>query len=293
MSHDHVHPLPSGNGHLNRAFLWGIAMNLVFVAIEFSVGFLTNSLALVSDAGHNLSDVASLALSLLAFRLARVKSSQRYTYGYRKSTILISLLNALILLVAVGAIGYEAIRRFSQPAPVPGSTMAIVAGIGIVINALSAFLFFKDKEHDLNVKGAYLHLLSDALVSLGTVVAGFIIIGTGWYWIDPAVSLVIIVVVVYSTWDLLRSSLRLSMDGVPQGIDMDKVRQAALQVPGVKDIYHIHVWAMSTTENALTAQVVVGPELDNAQVFELKKTLRHELEHLGIQHVTLETDMQM
>jgi len=292
MSHDHVHPLPVSQGHLNRAFIWGIILNLGFVGVEFTVGFLTHSLALVSDAGHNLSDVASLALSLLGFRLARVKSNQRYTYGYRKSTILISLLNALILLIAVGAIGYEAIRRFSEPAPVPGRTMAIVAGIGIVVNALSAFLFFKDKEHDLNVKGAYLHLLSDALVSLGTVVAGFIIIGTGWYWVDPAVSLLIIIVVIYSTWDLLRGSLRLSMDGVPPGIEIEEVRKTALAIPGVKDIYHIHIWAMSTTENALTAQVVVNEDLDNDQVSRLKHDLRHELEHLGIQHVTLETTMK-
>jgi cobalt-zinc-cadmium efflux system protein len=293
MSHDHAHThaLPAGNANLNRAFIWGIVMNLGFVMIEFVVGFLNHSLALISDAGHNLSDVASLALSLLAFRLVRIKPSQRYTYGYRKSTILISLLNALILLLAVGAIGYEAIRRFSRPTPVPGGTMAIVAGIGIVINAVSAFLFFKDRESDLNVKGAYLHLLSDAVVSLGTVVAGFIIIGTGWYWVDPVVSLLIIIVIVYSTWDLLRSSLRLSLDGVPPGIEMDKIREAALKIPGVKDIYHIHIWAMSTTENALTAQITVNDQLDNERVSQLKKSLRHELEHLGIRHVTLETNV--
>jgi cobalt-zinc-cadmium efflux system protein len=290
MSHGHSHGRSSGNVNLNRAFIWGIVLNLGFVLIEFVTGFLTGSLALISDAGHNLSDVASLALSLLAFRLARIKPSTRYTYGYRKSTILISLLNALILLLAVGAIGYEAVRRFSSPAPVPGGTMAIVAGIGIGVNALSAFLFFRDKESDLNVKGAYLHLLADALVSLGTVVAGLIIIGTGWYWVDPVVSLVIIVVIIVSTWNLLRDSLRLSLDAVPPGIEMDKIREAALKIPGVKDIYHIHVWAMSTTENALTAQVLVSEQLGREELFRVKKTLRHELEHLGISHITLETD---
>ncbi|GAA0523484.1 cation diffusion facilitator family transporter [Chitinophaga japonensis] len=291
MSHHHQHThAPAGQANLNRAFIWGIAMNLGFVIVEFVVGLLNGSLALLSDAGHNLSDVASLALSLLAFRLARVKSSSRYTYGYRKSTILISLLNALILLVAVGAIAYEALRRFSDPAPVPGSTMAIVAGIGIFVNTASAFLFFKDKESDLNVKGAYLHLVADALVSLGAVVAGLVIMGTGWYWVDPVVSLLIIIVIVYSTWGLLRSSLRLSLDAVPPGIDMEEVRKTALQVPGVKDIYHIHIWAMSTTENALTAQLVVKEELDRAAVAQLKNALRHELEHLGIHHVTLETN---
>lgn len=265
-------------------------MNLGFVVIEFVVGFFTDSLALLSDAGHNLSDVASLALSLLAFRLARIKPNSRYTYGYRKSTILISLLNALILLLAVGAIGYEAVRRFSAPAPVPGSIMAIVAGIGIAVNAASAFLFFRDKESDLNVKGAYLHLLADALVSLGTVIAGLIIIGTGWYWVDPLVSLLIITVIIFSTWSLLSGSLRLSLDGVPPGIDMERIREVALKIPGVKDIYHIHVWAMSTTETALTARVLVNDKLGREEVSRAKKALRHELEHLGINHITLETD---
>lgn len=279
------------NGHLNRAFIWGIVLNLAFVVIEFAAGFVTGSLALVSDAGHNLSDVASLALSLVAFRLAKVKSSQQYTYGYRKSTILVSLFNALILLVAVGAIGWEAVRRFTHPEPVPGGMMAVVAGIGIVVNAASAFLFMRDKEKDLNVKGAYLHLLADAMVSLGTVVAGIIIIYTGWYWVDPVVSLVIMIVIVYSTWGLLKSSLRLSLDGVPQGIELEEVKKIALKIPGVKDIYHIHIWAMSTTENALTAQLVVASQLNMEQVDGLKRTLCHELEHLGIQHITLETSV--
>ncbi|WP_298732044.1 cation diffusion facilitator family transporter [uncultured Chitinophaga sp.] len=290
MSHDHSHGLPSGSANLNRAFIWGIVMNLGFVVIEFVIGIITDSLALISDAGHNLSDVASLVLSLLAFRLARIRPNSRYTYGYRKSTILISLLNALILLVAVGAIGYEAIRRFSLPAPVPGGTMAIVAAVGIGVNAASAFLFFRDKESDLNVKGAYLHLLADALVSLGTVIAGLLIIGTGWYWIDPVVSLLIMVVIIAGTWNLLRDSLRLSLDAVPPGIDINRVRELALQIPGIKDIYHIHIWAMSTTETALTAQVLVNEQLKREEVSRLKKTLRHELEHLGINHITLETD---
>lgn len=294
MSHDHTHghALPAATTGLNRAFILGIALNLGFVVVEFVVGFITGSLALVSDAGHNLSDVASLALSLVAFRLARVKPTQQYTFGYRKSTILISLLNALILLLAVGAIGYEAIRRFSRPEPVEGSTIAIVAGIGIVVNAVSAFLFFKDKEKDLNVKGAYLHLLADAVVSLGAVIAGLIIAGTGWYWVDPLISLAIIIVIVYSTWGLLRSSLRLSLDGVPPGIDLEKVREAALKVPGVKDIYHIHIWAMSTTENALTAHVLVDGGLAGGELDRLKAALRHELEHLDIRHATLETNSE-
>ncbi|WP_143304993.1 cation diffusion facilitator family transporter [Chitinophaga vietnamensis] len=289
--HDHAHShTPALQGDtVNRAFIWGIALNLAFVAAEFVAGFMTHSLALLSDAGHNLSDVASLALSLLAFRLARVKPGPRYTYGYRKSTILISLLNAMLLMIVVGGIGYEAVRRFTAPHPVQGGIIALVAGVGILINGISAWLFFKDKEKDLNVKGAYLHLLADALVSLGTVVAGIVIVYTKWYWVDPLISLGVMVIIVYGTWDLLRDSLRLSLDGVPPGISVDAVKAAAMAIPGVKDIYHIHIWAMSTTENALTAQVIVDAALDAPAVDELKHELRHELEHLGIRHVTLET----
>ena len=289
--HDHAHAhTPAMNGtRVNQAFIWGIALNLVFVAAEFIAGFITHSLALMADAGHNLSDVASLALSLLAFRLAKVTSNPGYTYGYRKSTILISLFNALLLAIVVGVIGYEALRRFSEPHEVQGTPIAIVAAIGIVINAFSAWLFFRDKEKDLNIKGAYLHLAADALVSLATVAAGIVIIYTKWYWLDPALSLIVMVVILFATWGLLRDSLRLSMDGVPKDIDLQELRKAALSVKGVKDIYHIHVWAISTTENALTAQVKVDAHLDAAATAELKKELRHELEHLGISHATLET----
>lgn len=288
--HDHAHGPVSGldGARVNRAFIWGIALNLIFVAAEFIAGFITHSLALMADAGHNLSDVASLALSLLAFRLAKITSNPGYTYGYRKSTILISLFNAMLLLIVVGIIGYEAIRRFSEPYAVPGGPIAIVAGIGIGINAFTAWLFFKDKEKDLNIKGAYLHLAADALVSLATVVAGIVIVYTKWYWLDPLLSIIVMVVIVAGTWGLLRDSLRLSMDGVPKNIDLQEVRKTALAVKGVQDIYHIHVWALSTTENALTAQVKVDPQLDAAGTEALKKELRHELEHLGIRHSTLE-----
>ncbi|NLU92936.1 cation diffusion facilitator family transporter [Chitinophaga sp. Ak27] len=288
--HDHAHAhTPALNSEqVNRAFIWGIALNLAFVAAEFISGFLTHSLALMADAGHNLSDVASLALSLLGFRLAKITSNPGYTYGYRKSTILISLFNAMLLLVVVGIIGYEAVRRFSEPYEVQGRPIAIVAGIGILINAFTAWLFFKDKEKDLNIKGAYLHLAADAGVSLATVVAGVVIIYTKWYWLDPLLSLMVMVVIIIGTWGLLRDSLRLSMDGVPREIDIQELRKMALAINGVKDIYHIHVWALSTTENALTAQVKLDPQLTALAIEDLKKELRHELEHLGIRHATLE-----
>ncbi|WP_346319028.1 cation diffusion facilitator family transporter [Chitinophaga sp. YIM B06452] len=288
--HDHAHA-PTGASHLNRAFLAGIGLNLAFVAVEAVAGFTTGSLALLSDAGHNLSDVASLALSMLAFRLARIPPSSRYTYGYRKSTILISLLNAIILLIAVGAIGYEAIMRFSHPVALAGGPVAIVAGIGIVINSASAFLFFRDKEKDLNVKGAYLHLVADALVSLGTVAAGLLMVYTRQYWIDTAVSLLVMAVIVYGTWGLLRDSLRLSLDGVPVGITVSEIEAAAKKIPGVADLHHVHVWAVSTTENALTAHVTVQPGLAPEQVDKLKTELKHMLHHMNITHCTLETEL--
>lgn len=288
--HDHAHA-PTGASHLNRAFLAGIGLNLTFVAVEAVAGFTTGSLALLSDAGHNLSDVASLALSMLAFRLARIPPSSRYTYGYRKSTILISLLNAIILLIAVGAIGYEAIMRFSHPVALAGGPVAIVAGIGIVINSASAFLFFRDKEKDLNVKGAYLHLVADALVSLGTVAAGLLMMYTRQYWIDTAVSLLVMAVIVYGTWGLLRDSLRLSLDGVPVGITVSEIEAAAKKIPGVADLHHVHVWAVSTTENALTAHVTVQPGLGPEQVDKLKTELKHMLHHMNITHCTLETEL--
>lgn len=287
--HDHAHA-PTGASHLNRAFLAGIGLNLAFVAVEAVAGFTTGSLALLSDAGHNLSDVASLALSMLAFRLARIPPSSRYTYGYRKSTILISLLNAIILLIAVGAIGYEAIMRFSHPVALAGGQVAIVAGIGIAVNSVSALLFFRDKEKDLNVKGAYLHLVADALVSLGTVAAGLLMIYTHQYWIDTAVSLLVMAVIVYGTWGLLRDSLRLSLDGVPVGITVREVEAAAKTVPGVADLHHVHIWAVSTTENALTAHVTVQPGLTAEQVATLKTKLKHVLHHMNITHCTLETE---
>lgn len=288
--HDHAHSHAPAPSQLNRAFLIGIGLNLMFVTVEAAAGIATGSLALLSDAGHNLSDVASLGLSLVAFRLARIPPSSRYTYGYRKSTILISLLNAVILLVAVGAIGYEAVRRLQHPVPLLGGTVAIVAGVGIVVNTVSALLFLKDKDKDLNVKGAYLHLVADALVSLGTVIAGLIMLYTQWYWIDAVVSLVVMIVIVYGTWGLMTASLRLSMDGVPEGITVEKVQEQARGIRGVVDMHHVHIWAVSTTENALTAHVLIEDGLSGPEVDRVKHDLKHLLESLNIVHATLETE---
>jgi cobalt-zinc-cadmium efflux system protein len=285
-SHQHSHAINAES--LNKAFIIGIVLNLAFVVIEFAAGFWFDSLALLSDAGHNLSDVVSLVLALLAFRLAKVKANERYTYGYKKSTILVSLLNAVILLVAVGAIVIESIHKLSNPAVVPGGAIAWVAGVGVLINAFTAFLFMKDKEKDLNVKGAYLHMAADALVSVGVLVAGIVISRTGWYIIDPIIGLIVAVVILISTWNLLHDSLRLTLDGVPTSIDSQKVVEAIRALPGVDDVHHIHIWAISTTENALTAHIVLKqPE----GMQEVKHLIRHRLEDFGIGHATLEFEV--
>lgn len=287
-SHHHHHSVEAAN--INRAFWIGIILNTAFVVIEFIAGFIYNSLALLSDAGHNLSDVASLGLSLFAFKLAKAKSNERFTYGYHKGTILASLANAVILLIAVGSIGWEAIQRFQHPEETKGTVISIVAAIGIVINAASALLFFRNKEKDLNIKGAYLHLATDALVSLGVVIAGVLITYTGIRWIDPLISLLIMAVVIYGTWSLLVESLKLSLDAVPEQIQMDEIKELALKIPGIKNIQHIHVWAMSTTKIAMTAHVVVDEKTPMEQIQSIKNELKHQLEHQGIQHVTIETE---
>ena len=256
---------------------------------QFGVGFYYNSLGLLSDAGHNLGDVASLILAMLAFRLEKIHSNSRYTYGYKKSTILVSLLNAVILLVAVGIIIAESIDKLFYPVAVDGSAIAWTAGVGVVINALTAWLFMKDKDKDLNVKGAYLHMAADALVSIGVVASGIIIMYTGWSIVDPIIGLGIAVVIVISTWGLLRDSLRLSLDGVPVGIDINEIRQIILDQPGVESCHHLHIWALSTTETALTAHIVI----DNMErMEEIKHLIKARLEEADIHHVTLEFECE-
>ena len=284
--HDHTPKLD----HLNTAFIAGIILNSVFVVVEGVVGFFSHSLSLLTDAGPNLSDVASLALALLAFKLTRVKATRQYTYGYKRSTIVVSLLNAVILLAAVAIIAYEAVIRFMHPEQVAGGTVAWVACIGIAINGFTAWLFMRDKDKDLNVKGAYLHMAVDALVSLGVVISGMMIYFTHWYWLDSAVSLVIVLVIITGTWNLLMKSIRLEMDGVPEDINVDDIRTELLKAEGVQDVHHIHVWALSTTENALTAHIVVNAA--NFSTFDsIKHDLRHRLEHLSIGHCTFEPEL--
>ncbi|MFH1161442.1 MAG: cation diffusion facilitator family transporter [bacterium] len=275
-----------------KAFVIGITLNLIFVVIEFGAGIFLNSLALISDAGHNLSDVASLALALVAFNLARVKPNQTFTYGLRKSTVLISLVNAVILMIVIGAIAWESIARLRVTEVVQGDSIALVAGIGIVINAITALLFFKERKKDLNIKGAFLHMAADALVSLGVVCTGLLIGLTHWYWMDTAMSLAIVLVILISTWGLLRDSAVLALDGVPKGIDLDKVRNELMKSGEVKQVHHIHVWAMSTTENALTAHVTVANDFPLSGLEPLKSRMKTNLATMNIQHATLEFELE-
>jgi len=297
--HDHDHGFSLGHHHhpvdlkdVNQAFVIGIALNFLFVIIEASVGLYIHSLSLLSDAGHNLADVASLAMSLMAIRLLKVRPTEKYTYGYKKTTILVALLNAAILLLSLGAIGYEALHRLMAPEPLPGKTISIVAAIGIAINAITALLFLKGKDKDLNIRSAFLHLLSDAIVSAALVIGGIIIFYTHLYWIDSALSLLVAIVILFSSWQLLRDSLRLSLDAVPEGIEVRKVKEIIAKMNGVKDFHHIHIWALSTTENALTAHLVVDRNCKMDEVEKLKHSIKHELLHQNIQHATLEIELE-
>lgn len=287
--HHHHHDHAPKLDHLNSAFIVGIVLNSAFVVIEVVAGLIIHSLSLLTDAGHNLGDVASLALALLAFKLSKVNPTREYTYGYKRSTIIVSFFNALILFITVGVIGYEAVRRFMHPQAIAGGTMAWVAGIGILVNAVTAWLFVKDKDKDLNVKGAYLHMAVDAIVAFGVVISGIVIYFTHLYWIDAAVSLIIALVILRGTWGLLRDSLRLEMDGVPKEMDLEKIRTELMKGKGVLGVHHVHVWALSTTDNALTAHLVIDPAYLNT-FDEIKHELRHRLEHLDISHSTFEPE---
>ncbi len=272
-----------------RAFVIGIVLNSAFVIIEFIAGFWQHSLGLLSDAGHNLGDVASLILAMLAFRLAEVHPTSSYTYGFKKSTVLVSLLNAVILLVAVGIIIAESISKFIHPQAVEGSTIAWVAGIGVIINAATAWLFISGKDKDLNIKGAYLHMAADALVSIGVVASGIIITQTHWYVVDPIIGFIIALIIIYSTWGLLRNSLRLSLDGVPEGVNVDEIIRSINAIDGIENIHHLHIWAISTTETALTAHVLIK---DAQQMSPIKHLIKDKLMEMGIQHVTLEFETE-
>ncbi|HEY9708774.1 MAG TPA: cation diffusion facilitator family transporter [Oculatellaceae cyanobacterium] len=288
MSHNHSHGHDHGGGNYNRAFAISVALNTGFVIIEAVYGILANSLALLADAGHNLSDVLGLLLAWGASILARRRPTARRTYGLRRSSILAALLNAAFLLIVSGGIGWEAIQRFREPASVAGGTVITVAAVGIAINTVSALMFLSGRERDLNIRGAFLHLVADAAVSVGVVLAGIAIIATGWLWFDPAVSLIVTVVIVAGTWQLLQESLNLITDAVPAGIEPSLVRTYLAELPGVAGVHDLHIWAMSTTETALTAHLVM-PTGFPGDAF-LVRVARELHDQFGIEHATLQVE---
>jgi cobalt-zinc-cadmium efflux system protein len=299
-AHHKHHHTQSGNAHAHGhhshhdqtkqglAFACAIVLNSAFVIVEFSYGFMANSTALIADAGHNLSDVLGLLLAWGAAVLSRKIPNDRYTYGLRSTSIMAALTNAMFLLMACGAIAWEALHRFSQPPLVAGLTVTVVAAIGIVINGLSAWLFVKGSKTDLNIRGAYLHMAADAAVSLGVALAGLAMLYTNWYWLDPVISLVIVLVIVISTWGLLRESMQLALVAVPSHIDLLEVATYLRECPGVTGIHDLHVWGMSTTESALTTHLVM-PAGYPGDVFmdTVVKTLK---ERFSIQHCTLQVE---
>ncbi len=285
--HHHDHG-PPPKGYSGR-FAAGIALNLIFVIIEASYGYIAGSLALIADAGHNFSDVLSLGLAWGAAGLANTKPSPRRTYGYRRATILASLFSAGMLLLAMGGIAWEAIERFATPAPLDGMTIIVVAGIGVVINTATALMFASGRHGDLNIRAAFLHMAADAILSLGVVIGGIGILMYGWQWLDPVISLVIVAAIVWGTWDLLRESLDLAVDAVPRSIEPAAVTGWLSALPGVTRIHDLHIWAMSTTENALTVHLVMPGGGDDHFLHELTEGLE---DRFGIGHTTVQIERE-
>ena len=284
MPHAHTHE-PANYG---RAFAIGVALNLAFVVLEVIYGKLSHSLALVADAGHNLSDVLGLVLAWGAMLLARRRPTPERTYGFRRSSILAALINAAILLISVGAIAWEAIGRVNHPQAVAETTVISVASIGILINAGTALMFMSGRKRDLNIRGAFMHMATDAVISLGVVLTGFAMLSTGWLWLDPVVGLIIVLLIVYGTWGLLRDSLNLALDAVPAGIDMNDVKEYLSGLPTCVDVHDLHVWGMSTTETALTAHVVMAQTIcDDALLAKITNELHQKF---GIEHATLQVE---
>lgn len=266
-----------------------MALNLLFVGVEWGFGVLSHSLALMADAAHNLGDVLGLLVAWGGMRLAQRLPSERFTYGLRGSSILAALTNAIVLLLITGGLAWEAVQRFANPQPVVGSIVIVVALAGVLVNGFTAWLFMAGSKHDLNMRGAYLHMASDAAVSLGVAVAGGVVLLTGWRWLDPLVTLVLALVIIAGTWGLLRDSLRLALQAVPEAIDAAQVRAFLAGLPGVRELHDLHIWAMSTTENALTAHLVMpGGHPGDAFL----QTAMHDIEHqFGIHHATLQVEL--
>ncbi len=282
MSHDHHYP----TGNYNRAFALGVILNIIFVAIEAGYGVAAKSLALIADAGHNFSDVLSLLLAWGANLLGTTAATEKRTYGFRKVTVMASLASAILLLIALGGITWETIGRIQNPQPVAGMTIITVAAIGVVINTLTALLFISGHKHDLNIKGAFLHMAADAAISFGVVIAGLIIIYTGWLYVDPIISLIIVLVILFGTLSLLRDSLSLAIDSVPKGIDIAGIKSYLNDLDHVMQIHDLHIWPLSTTEVALSVHLIVAEDFrQNGFLLKLQQELhdRFDIEHSTIQ----------
>lgn len=285
MEHSHSH---HHTANYNRAFAIGISLNLLFVIIEASYGILAGSMALLADAGHNLSDVMSLLLAWGASILARKAATETRTYGLRKATVMAALLSSVMLLIALGGIAWESVSRMMSPQPVQGMTVIIVAAVGVVINTLTALLFFKGQKQDLNIRGAFLHMAADAAVSLGVVIAGLFILVKGWLWIDPMVSLLIVAVILVGTWRLLKESLNYAMDAVPTNVDIKQIQQDLLSFDEVLQFHDLHVWPLSTNETALTVHLLVDRNhLESDLLYRLQQHLYNQF---GIHHTTIQLE---
>ncbi|HNV82365.1 MAG TPA: cation diffusion facilitator family transporter [Tenuifilaceae bacterium] len=288
MTHIHAHNHSDSNPIKHgKAFAIGIGLNIAFVVVELFYGVIANSSALIADAGHNASDVLGLGFAWAAAWMATLKPKGKYTYGLRKTTILVSMLNALLLFGAVAIIAWDAIGKFTNPQPVGGKQVMIVAGIGIAINTFTALLFFKGQKKDLNIRGAFLHMVADAAVSLGVVIAGLLISITGKVWIDPVTSLLIVVVIMLGTWHLFVDSVNLALDAVPEHIDIERVREFLLAQEGVEGIHDLHIWAISTTQVSLTVHLVMPEGANNVFIQKLQKELDHKF---GINHTTFQVE---
>jgi cobalt-zinc-cadmium efflux system protein len=294
--HDHAHDHGHAHGHVGHshapdhfgfAFAAGVTLNTAFVIAELVFGYAANSLALISDAVHNFSDVIALLLAWGAMWLAQKQPTHRHTYGYRRASILAALFNAGLLLIAVGGIAVEAINRIQEPAKVAGWTVVLVAALGILVNGGTALLFMRGRHGDLNIRGAYLHMAADAGVSFGVVVAALLIMATGWLWVDPAISLCIAAVVLASGWGLARDSVNLALDGVPKGIELAKVKDYLIRLEGVTELHDLHIWAMSTNETALTAHLVRPAGFNDAFLHGVCEQLSHRF---NIHHATLQIE---
>ncbi|WP_137626463.1 cation diffusion facilitator family transporter [Lactiplantibacillus pingfangensis] len=271
------------------AFKVGVLLNSIFIVLEASYGFASGSLALVADAGHNLSDVLGLLISWLAIWLGTKSANAKYTYGYKSSSILAALFNAVFLLVAIGAISVEAIQRLANPGPVAEWDVIIVAAVGVLVNGFTAFLFMKGQKHDLNIKGAFLHMAADAGVSIGVVIAGFVILKTGWFWLDPVISLLIAIVILIGTWGLLRDAMNYSLEAVPNNIDQAKIYDFLMSQPTINQVHDLHIWGMSTTETAMTVHLCRSTLDHNNEFLE---TMNKQLsDQFPLTHITIQVEL--